>query len=162
MLNRNWQFHIFKNFAGDKIKPQMSDSLMQIEQVGMPDTLSLHFGMATITVTNIHFFVNLLLRAMISLVGGGGTCAVVGEIRAGSLVFRSTCFVTGSVSIALLFIMWEIRTGMYSYPFSCFTVFNVPLPGSWIVFARYNFVTRLRFFLWEVYMEIPVSLITKI
>ena len=107
-----------------------------------------------------------------SLVGGGGTCAVVGEIRAGSLVFRSTCFVTGSVSIALLFITWEIKTGMYSYPFSCFTFFNVPLPGSWIVFARYNFVTKLRFFLWEVYMEIPVyscelpscfvSLITKI
>ena len=113
----------------------MSDSLMQIEQVGMPDTLSLHFEMATITVTNVHCFVNLLLRAMISLVGGGGTCAVVGEIRAGSLVFRSTCFVTGSVSIALLFIMWEIKTGMYSYPFSCFTFFNVPLPGSRIVFA---------------------------
>ena len=100
MLNRNWQFNIFKNFAGDKIKPQISDSLMQIEQVGMPNTLqSLHFEMATITVTNVHCFVNLLLRAMISLVGGGGTCAVVGEIRAGSLVFRSTCFVTGSVSI---------------------------------------------------------------
>ena len=121
MRNRNWEFNIFKNFAGDKIKPQMSDSLMQTEQVGMPDTLTLHFEMATITVTSVHCFVNLLLRAMISLVGGGGTCAVVGEIRAGSLVFRSTCFVTGSVSIALLFIMWEIRTGMYSYPFSCFT-----------------------------------------
>ena len=174
MLNRNWQFNIFKNFAGDKIKPQMSDSLMQIEQVGMPDTLSLHFEMATITVTNVHCFVNLLLRAMISLVGGGGTCAVVGEIRAGSPVSRvqinMLCNWICVHSSPLHHVgnkNWDVFIS-----FLLFHFFNVPLPSSWIVFARYNFVTRLRFFLWEVYMEIPVysrelpscfvSLITKI
>ena len=40
---------------------------------------------------------NLFLPAMISLVGGGGTWAIVVEIKEGSLLLKSTCFVIGSV-----------------------------------------------------------------
>ena len=66
------------------------------------NTLSLHFELAAITDISVYCFVNLLLLAMISVVVGGGTCAIVGEIRAGSLLFRSTCCVTGSESTLLL------------------------------------------------------------
>ena len=39
-------------------------------------------------------FVNLLLLSTISFVGGGGRWAIVGEIRAGSLAFKSMALVT--------------------------------------------------------------------
>lgn len=61
--------------------------------------------MAVKTVINVYCCVNLLLLAMISVAVGGGTCAMVGEISAGSLLFKSTCVVTGSISIALRLIM---------------------------------------------------------
>ena len=68
-------------------------------------------------------FTNLLLLSVISWVGGGGRWAIVEEIRAGSLVFKSTTLVTPptSSSSTLLFKIFEISIGMYSYPFSTFT-----------------------------------------
>ena len=86
------------------------------------------------SIFNIYCFANLLLLVMISLVVGGGTCAIVGDIRAGSLLFRSTTVVTKSVSIALLLIMWEISTGMYAYPFSCFTFLISHCRVLWLYF----------------------------
>ena len=57
---------------------------------------------------------NLLLLSTISFVGGGGMWAIVGEIRAGSLVFKSMALVTPptSSSSTLLFKILEMSTGM--------------------------------------------------
>ena len=62
-----------------------------------------------------YYFLNRLLRSAISFVDGGGTWAIVMEIRPGSLVFRATfCVTFPDKSTALLLRTLDVSTGMYS------------------------------------------------
>ncbi len=77
-----------------------------------------------------HFEKRLLLFA-ISLVGGGGTWAIVGEIRAESLVFRATICVTPSVSTSpqnFGYQNWHIFISLVYFDY-----FDIPPPGSGVV-----------------------------
>ena len=49
---------------------------------------------------------------------------MVGEISAGSLLFRETCLATLSTSICLLLKILDNSIGIYSYPFSTLTTFT--------------------------------------
>ena len=78
--------------------------------------------------------VNLLLLCVISFVGGAGVWAIVGEIMAGSLAFKSIIRATPSPSSALLRKIFDINTGMYSYPISAFTLLTSHCPVLWLYF----------------------------
>ena len=72
----------------------------------------------------ISYCENRLFLFGMSFVAGGGICATVGAMWPGSLAFKETWRVIYSSSCILRWITFEMRTGMYSNPFSTLTCFT--------------------------------------